>query len=105
MLFYVQMKPNLVGYISTVRRTSTNFVAMVGCQGSMVTMTTVSNNLPLYVSDGITSNFRELLPWNQTFSVKVLLKLVTMAAEKIPVTSFFYNIISLNLVHGFSVYS
>ena len=57
MLFYVQMKPNLVGFIPTVRRTFTNLVAMLGCHGNMVTMTKVSGNWLLYVSKGIKSRF------------------------------------------------
>ena len=63
MLFYVQMKPKLVSFIiSTMRRISTNLVAVVGCHGIIVTMTTVSGNLLLYVSEGITSKFGKLTP-------------------------------------------
>ena len=82
MLFYVQVKLNLVGFIPTVRRTFTNLVAMVGYQGSKVTMTMISSNLLLYVSQGIKSNFvnyslgikifqlklkfcESMLPWQQ----------------------------------------
>ena len=71
LLLYVQVKLDLACFISTVRRTSINLVALVGCHGSMVTMTMVSNNLPLCVPKGITSKFHKLLPWNQNFSVKI----------------------------------
>ena len=53
-----------------MRRTSTNLVAMVGCHGDMVTMATVSDNLFLYSSKDIMSEFRKFLSWCQKFSVK-----------------------------------
>ena len=40
----LKMKVNLTGFISKVRTTSTNLVAIVAYHGSIVTMTMVSNN-------------------------------------------------------------
>ena len=55
-----------------MRRTSTNLVAMMGCHRDMVTMATVSGNLFLYSSKGITSKFRNFVSWYQNFSVSLL---------------------------------
>ena len=62
MLFFVQLKANLVGFFSTVRRASTD----------LVTMATASGNLFLYSSKGITSKFRKFLSWYQNVSVRLL---------------------------------
>ena len=72
MLFLVQLKVKLVRFSSTVRRTSTNLVAMMGCHGDMVTMATVTGNLFLCSSKGITSKFRKLASWYQNCSVRLL---------------------------------
>ena len=53
-VIFVQLKANLVGFFPTVRRTPTNLVDIVGCHGDMVTMATVSDDLFLYSSKGIT---------------------------------------------------
>ena len=71
-VIFVHLKANVVGCFSIVRRTYASLVAMVGCHGDMVTMTTVSDNLSLYSSKGITSTFCTFLSWNQNFSVKLL---------------------------------
>ena len=60
-VIFVQLKANLVGVFSTMRKTFTNLAAMVGCHGDMVTMATVSGNLFLYSSKGITYKFRKFL--------------------------------------------
>ena len=58
-------------FFSTLRRTSTNLVGMVGCHGDMVTMAIISNLL-LYSSKRVTSKFRKFLSWCQNFSVRLL---------------------------------
>ena len=85
MLIFVQLKANWVGFFSTVRRTSTNLAAMVGCHGDMINMATVSDNLCLYFPKGITSKFRKFVSWYQIFSVRLLKfyeSLFTMATGK-----------------------
>ena len=93
------------GLFSTLRRTSTNLVAMVGCHGDMVTMATVSGSFFILLKE-LRLNFLNFF-LGINFSVrllKVLLKSVTVATWKIPATPLFYSIISLNLAHGFNVY-
>ena len=68
MLLFGPLKANLVGFFSTVRRTSANLVAMVGCHRDMVTVATVSGNLFLYSSEGITSKFRNFFVGSKFFS-------------------------------------
>ena len=103
-VIFCPIEGKLSRFFFTVRRTSTNLVAMVGCHGDMVTMAAVSRNLLLYSSKGITSKFCKFL---QNFSVRLLKfyeGLLPMATDKIPATSLFHNIISLNLVQEFNVF-
>ena len=90
-----------------MRRASINLVAMVGCHGDMITTATVSEYLFLYSFEGIMSKFRKFLSWHQNFSVKLLKFYESLLPWQQGNTSYFYvsqHIISLNLLHGFSVY-
>ena len=49
MLFKLQLKPDLVGFISTAIRTFANLVTTTGCHGNMVTMATINSDLFLYI--------------------------------------------------------
>ena len=50
-----------------MRKNSANLVAIVGCHRSMVTVTTVSGSLLLYVSKGITV----FVNWRAAFIAKI----------------------------------
>ena len=56
MLFVVQLKADLVGFFHS-ERNFYKFGCMVGCHSDMAYMATVSGNLFLYSSKGITSKF------------------------------------------------
>ena len=102
-IIFCSIEGKLGRFSSTVRRTSTNSVALVGCHGDMVTMATVSGNLFLYSSKGITCKFLKFLSWYQNFSVR-LFKLYESLLPWQQGKYQFHIIISLNLVHRFNIY-
>ena len=62
----------MVGFFSTVRRTLTNLVAILGCHRGMVIMAMVSSKVFLDSSEGITCKFPKSLSWYQNFLFRVL---------------------------------
>ena len=86
-------------FSSTVRRTSTILVDIVGCYGDMVTMATVSDSVFLYFSKGIMSKFRKFLSWYQNFSVGLLRFMKTCYHGNRKTTS--YSFVSRHKKHKF----
>ena len=98
MWFWDQLKPNLVGFISTVIRTSANLVATTGCYGNMVTMATVNSDSDLFftLKKELRLNVMNYLFESKFFSLnlKFYEKLVTIATRKMPIIPLSKNVIS-----------
>ena len=102
MLVFVQLKVNLVLFFHSEK----TFYTFGCCGGLLVTIVTVSGNLFLYSSKGITFKFRKFLPWYQNFSVRLLQFYESLLPWQQGKYQLFlcFKAMSLNLVHTFNVY-